>query len=104
MQTYKVDITVDAFAQIREEYYYIREQSAGKAEQWLAKLYERVDSLRTMPHRCSFIGEKEAFEQEVRELLHFSHRIIFTIDEERSLVLVHTVRHASRDRIQGTEF
>ena len=57
-----------------------------------------------MPHRCGFIRENEAFQQDVRELLHFTHRIIFTVDEERSLVLVHAVRHASRDKMQGEEF
>ena len=104
MQIYKIDITADAFKQIQEAYYHIKEQSAPDAERWLSTLYERVHSLRTMPNRCGLIREKEAFGQEVRELLHFSHRIIFAVDEERSLVSVHAVRHAARDEMQGGKF
>lgn len=67
-------------------------------------LYDRVYSLRSMPHRFGRIREGEAFGQDLRELLHFSHRIIFAVDEERSLVSVHAVRHAALDEMQGDEF
>ena len=103
MQHYDVDIAPSAAADIREAFGYINEQSPQNGEAWLRKLYQRVETLETMPQRCPLIREADAFEEEARELLHFSHRVIFTIDDERSLVLVHSVRHAARDEIHGGE-
>ena len=104
MQTYKIDITTDAFEQIQEAYDYIHERAPQNVAVWLQKLYEDVYSLRTMPERCSLIRENDAFEEDVRQLLHFSHRIIFTVDEDQSLVKVHAIRHAAQAELKGDEF
>jgi plasmid stabilization system protein ParE len=104
VQTHRIDITTDAFEQIQEAYDCIHERAPRNAAVWLRKLYEDVYSLRTMPERCGLIRENDAFEEDVRQLLHFSHRIIFTVDEDQSVVKVHAIRHAAQDELKGGEF
>jgi len=45
-----------------------------------------------------------ALEQELRCLRHDSHRILYTIDDEFSVVKVHAVLHGSKDDLTGDEF
>jgi plasmid stabilization system protein ParE len=104
VQTYKIDISTDAFQQIQEAYDYIRERAPQNAAVWLRKLHEDVYSLQTMPERCGLIRENDAFEEDVRQLLHLSHRIIFTVHEDQSLVKVHAIRHAAQEELKGDEF
>ena len=103
MDRFLVDISPAALNDIRKAFHYIHERSPQNAQSWLRRLYERIDTLETMPERCGLIRECYAFEEEVRELLHFSHRVIFTVDKDRSLVQVLTVRHAARDELLGDE-
>ena len=57
-----------------------------------------------MLNRCGLIREKEAFKIDVRELRFYSHRILFTVEEDKSIVLVHSVRHGAKDGRKGLEF
>jgi len=104
VQHYDIKISPTAKAQINESFCYIFEQSPQNAKSWLTKIYKKIDSLETIPNRCGRIQEKEAFRIDVRELRFYSHRILFTVDEERSIVLVHSVRHGAKDELQGFEF
>lgn len=65
--------------------------------------YRAIDRLETMPSRCALIREQEAFDEEVRELLYHSHRIIFTVDETTNKVCVHAFRHSAQDDIRREE-
>lgn len=89
--------------EIDNHFWSIHNQSPQNALAWLAKLDSRIESLETMPHRCSLIRENKAFDENVRELLHFAHRIIFTVDEMRSLVFVHALRHSAQDELRRNE-
>lgn len=99
MKTYTVNITDEVDASIRDAFFYIREQSPQNAKAWLQGLYEAIDTLEKMPERCSCIREQDAFEQEVRNLIYHSHRIIFTVNEDASIVQVHAFRHGAQDDI-----
>lgn len=97
MKRYAVNITPSVESAIQDAFFYIHERSPQNAATWLRGLYRAIDSLENLPERCSIIREQEAFEEEVRELLYHSHRIIFTIQEHDSLVLVHAFRHTAQD-------
>jgi plasmid stabilization system protein ParE len=103
MKRYSVEITTEVESSIRHAFYYIHERSPTNALNWLAGLYRAIDTLETMPGRCALIREQEAFDEEVRELIHHSHRIIFTVDEEEAVVRVHTFRHTAQDDIRRGE-
>ncbi len=103
MKRFRVDIARSALADVEEAFWHIHSDSPQNAAGWLRELYDRIETLETLPQRCGLIRENDAFEQEVRCLLHYSHRVIFTVDEEAAIVRVHRVRHAARDDLAGGE-
>lgn len=72
-----------------------------EAQAWLAALEEAVDSLGRLPQRCPLAPESGARGREIRNLLLFSHRILFVIVSEEVVVL--QVRHASREPAKPEE-
>jgi len=104
VQKFKIDITPEAFTEIQVYYEHIKKDSKQNAAKWLRELHQKAQSLRTMPDRHSTIRENEAFDEEVHQTLHYSHRLIYTIDYDHSLVKIHAVRAAWMDDLQGDEF
>ena len=100
MKRYLVNITDEVEADIRTAFFYIHEKSPQNAIDWLRGLYAAMDTLEQMPERCSLIRENEGFTVDVRRLVYHSHRIIFTINEDDSVVEVHTFRHVAQDEIE----
>jgi len=100
VKTYRIIITEEAFSQIEDAFQYIQSQSHQNAEQWINKLYDAVYSLTTMPERCGVARENQSF----RCLRHYSHRILYTVDHEFSVVRVHAVLHGRNDDLTGDEF
>ena len=100
MKAYTVNITDEVAADIENAFDYIHEQSPQNAVKWLRELYKAIDTLEKMPDRCPLIREHDAFEEQVRNLLFYSHRIIFTINEGTETVQVHAFRHAAQDEIR----
>lgn len=100
MKTYTVNVTDEVVADIRHAFNYIYERSPQNAIAWIRDLYKSIDTLETMPERCPLIREHEAFDDEIRNLIFHSHRIIFSVNEAASTVEVHTFRHAARDDIE----
>lgn len=96
MKSYKVIVTPEAQASIRESFLYIRARSPLNAERWIRRLYSEIDSLETFPERCAFALEREYLEVDLRQLLSKSHRVVFSVDKASSTVWVHEVRHAKR--------
>lgn len=82
-------------------FYHIQERSPQNARNWLKKLYDQLDTLETMPERFGVIQENDAFDVELREMLHFSHRVIFTVDHDRQVVRIVAVRHGAQDAMPG---
>jgi len=104
MKTYTVNITDEVDAEIRKAFFYIFERSEQNAITWLRGLYAAIDTLETMPERCRVIREIDAFDQEVRNLLYHSHRVIFTVNDEALLVEVHAFRHGAQDEISASDW
>lgn len=99
MKSYTVNITDDVEADIRSAFLYIFERSEEAATNWLRGLYLAVDTLETMPERCPLIRENDAFEEDVRNLLYHSHRIIFTVNTADAIVEVHAFGHSAQDEL-----
>lgn len=97
MKHYEVHTIPSVHRSIMEYYKIINANSPGNALGWLRGIYEAIKSLKTMPTRCGCIREQSAFDEEFREILHHSHRIIFTVDEENAIVEVLDLRHAAQD-------
>lgn len=104
MKEYRIIITEESFSQIEDAFTYIQSQSPQNAVDWLTKLYDSVYSLVTMPERFGVARENDSFELELRCLRHFSHRVLYTVHDEDSVVRVHAVVHGSQDDLLGDEF
>lgn len=68
------------------------------AERWIRAIYREIHGLE------SFAGygrarESEFVGVELRQKTFKSHRIIFSVNEEKQLVVVHHVRHGARRAI-----
>ena len=94
--TYQVTVTPEAQAGIRESFAYIHERSPMNAARWLQSLYRQIDTLERFPERCAFAREREYLDEELRQLVFKSHRIVFTVERKEKRVDVLYVRHASR--------
>ena len=98
-----VNITPEAQDNISDEFNYIRARSPMSAAKWIRGLYRQIDSLELMPSRFGAAREQAYFEEDLRQLVYKSHRIIYLIDENRRYVDVLYVRHAKRRAIGEPE-
>ncbi len=84
-------------------WYFDRSGSEQVADEWVVKFHAAAATLATQPDRCPLARESAAFDFEVRELLYGSgrkktHRILFRINDDESVIEVIGVRHfAQRD-------
>jgi plasmid stabilization system protein ParE len=88
VKRYEVIVTPEAEASIIAAFQYIYQRAPMNAERWLKKLYSSIGTLETFPRRCAFARECEYFEEELRQLIFKSHRVVFRVDEEESKVWV----------------
>jgi plasmid stabilization system protein ParE len=63
-------------------------------------MYKAVMGLATTPNRHGFARENHAFEEEIRQVGYKSHRAIYTVHEDVSLVAVHRIWHTASDDAQ----
>ena len=71
-------------------------ESPSASRRWLIEFWQAIDSLKEMPFRAAIIPEAEAIGIAYRGLLLDPHRIIYRIDEDRSIVYVIRVYHGAR--------
>ena len=91
-----------ARAEIRSNAEWLRQNySAASAARWNTSIVAAIGTLANHPERCPLAEESPDLGLDLRELLHGRRRhvfrILFTIDGET--VYVHSVRHASQDRL-----
>ena len=103
MKQYRVIVTPEGQAGIRESFMYIKERSPLNAARWLKQLYSEIDTLERFPERCPHAREREYLEESLRQHVFKSHRLIFQINEESDTVYVLYVRHASRRAVGEPE-
>ena len=95
---YRVQIGKEAHDELAEAFWHIHDDSPANAKIWLQGLYDKIDSLESMPERCAFARENDKFEEELRQLVFHSHRIIFTI-KGKTVYVMH-IRHGARKEIE----
>jgi plasmid stabilization system protein ParE len=103
---FRVDITETAIGDAEEYVRFIREQGREPeaAERWWRGLLDAIDSLEEMPLRCPPIPEIDDFEETLRHLLYYSHRIVFRVNEMTKTVVVLRIYHAARKTLSGEDF
>ncbi|MEQ8848366.1 type II toxin-antitoxin system RelE/ParE family toxin [Botrimarina sp.] len=74
-------------------------RSAEQASGWYSAIKGKIDNLKLSHRRCSLAAENSLVDQELRQALfgvgrRVTHRIVFTIDDNRIVVL--RVRHVAQ--------
>lgn len=68
--TFRVEFAEAAAADVARAYRWLYERSTQAAERWRGSLLEAVESLSSMPERCSLAPENDWYPGELRQLLH----------------------------------
>ena len=94
--TYQVSFVPLAEKDVEAAYlWYLQEAGAKVAHKWLAGFNKEIENLTQLPHRFATAYEDERSPLELRHLFYYSHRIIFTIQDEANVLILH-VRHSSQ--------
>lgn len=98
---FQVDVTDGAKAQIRQAYFWHKQNLPTLADSWLDGLLKALDTLKQFPNRCPLAPEHDEFEEEVHQLLYGkrnnAYRILFTVQGETVYIL--HVRHHAQARL-----
>ncbi|MEA1968204.1 MAG: type II toxin-antitoxin system RelE/ParE family toxin [Thermodesulfobacteriota bacterium] len=86
-ETYQVNLTQQAQNDLEQIFYYIADDSIGKAENFILQLEEKIYSLEVFPHRNALISENEFFGTDYRHLIYKKYRIIYRIVQKSVWVL-----------------
>jgi len=95
---FRVDITDAALADAEDFVEYVRREKgdAVGAERWWNGLLDALFSLEQQPCRGSLVVEAALRTRGLRQILYESHRIVFDLDDQREIVRVLRIYHASR--------
>ena len=100
--TFRVEFAQTAAEDVAETYRWLAKQSPEAAERWRLSLLQAVESLTSMPERCSLAPENDWYPGELRQFLHGkrynTYRVLFEIRSGR--VLIVRVRHRAQDLLQ----
>jgi plasmid stabilization system protein ParE len=91
---FRVEVSPPAVEDAIGAWRFIADDSPAAADRWYHGLMQAIDSLDTHPRRCRRARESAEFDVEVRQLIYGSHRVLFSIQEDRVLVL--HIRHTAR--------
>ena len=102
---FQVDITEPALADAEDYVSFIRDlrKEPDAAQRWFRGLVQAISSLEESPERCPVIPEQEEFSFEIRHLIFFSHRIIFSIERDQKRVVIYRVYHGARQRLSESD-
>jgi plasmid stabilization system protein ParE len=99
--TYRVELTRRAERDLHRLFQQIDAAESGQAQAWFIALEAAILSLEENPTRCPSTPEDD----KLRHLLHGHgrniYRVIYRIDERRTLVTVRQVRHGARRPLEG---
>ncbi len=80
MQKYKIIVTQTAELKIDGCLDFIAEDSVENALHWYDNIYEKLQTLESMPERCPIANENSYFEFEIHCLLTNKYRVLYRIN------------------------
>ena len=97
--TYRVEMSPEARQDLLAAARYIADSSRSLdvAQAWFDGMVAAVMGLADMPRSNSLARENDGFEEEVRQKIFKSHRMLYTIHDSIGLVLVHRIWHTAQD-------
>ena len=93
---HKVEMSGPAERDLEDAYLWVRDDaSTAVATEWRLGLYKKIESLETFSRRFGYAFEHFYSPIELRQAIYFSHRIIYTIEDDSTVLVLH-IRHAAR--------
>jgi len=93
---FELEISNAAEEDIQEAAAFIAADSPSAAIRWHTELWELIFSLDHMPSRFPVIPEAEKLGTPYRSAMHYSHRVVYRIDEAKNTVFIVRVYHGAR--------
>ena len=93
---YRIEVTRRAEADALEAADTIARDSIPAAARWFQGLERVFASLAESPSGFSTIAESPVLEHTYRSVRHYSHRVVFRVDEEARTVFIVRVYHGAR--------
>lgn len=92
-----------AEAELEAAYLWIAERNPEAAAKWYNGVLDAFLTLETLPERCPLGPERDAFDRDIRQLLHGTRRHAYRIlfDVEGRMVRILHVRHGARAHLKG---
>ena len=87
MKQYAIVILPNAEREIEDAYLYIKKDSPTNALTWYQEIYQKIQSLSSLPLRCPLAPENDCFEEEIRHLIVQNYRILYTATENTVYIL-----------------
>ena len=102
---YHVDITDSALVDAEKYVEHILQEKLDPvgAERWWNGFVQALLTLEEQPSRCPRVPEANLRTRGLRQLLYYSHRIVFELDEVRHEVRVLRVYHVSRRALRPSK-
>lgn len=98
--TYRVSLSPQARLDMKESVAYLRSRSPQSARRWYRELKTLQKSLTIFPSR---FPTSRINGSSYRVAIHYSHKVIFRIDEQRETVCIVRVYHSARKPLASAE-
>jgi toxin ParE1/3/4 len=94
--TYRVEVAARAIQDLDSIYRYIQAEESHYAAVWFNGLHTSLQSLGNMPHRAPKTREHASRHHLLYGNKPHVYRIIYTIDDQKKIVSILTIRHRAR--------
>jgi plasmid stabilization system protein ParE len=98
---YRIVVTPSAVRDLEEYADYVASDSLEESRKWLRGAWDTIFSLREQPFRFAVIEESAEVGEELRDVLHHSHRIVYRVLEDQQVVEVLRVWHGARQALSS---
>jgi plasmid stabilization system protein ParE len=93
---FEIRLSAKAQFDIDESALFIAEDSPTHAAKWKSTLEDLILSLADAPDRFDLIPESTKLKRAYRSVNHYSHRVIFRVDEQANVVYIVRIYHGAR--------
>ena len=96
---YRVEISTPAYLDAKDYFVYVKDkkESPEAAARWYLGLFDELKKLADFPKSLPLIPEQHHHRIEIRQFIYHSHRVIFSVDEQKEIVSVLRIYHGARE-------
>lgn len=100
---FEVKISASAEKDLVECLDFISRDSLVQAKKWFEEFESVLESLRELPACHALIPESKVIKRSLRAINHYSHRVVYEVDEAADLVYIIRVYHFARQPLKARD-